>query len=75
MVIFAVPSTPVIDVDKCSRSVHSVVLVLCSPEHEYDVIDEYRVYYNSQQEEMQGIKVGKLYRLVRVHHYQTQKLG
>lgn len=41
-----VPNTPVVNMAKCSRSIHSVVLVLCSPEHEYEVLDGYRVYYS-----------------------------
>ncbi len=52
----AAPSTPVIDVPKCSRSASSVVIVLTPPENENDVIDGYYVYYCSG-EEKQGNQV------------------
>ena len=52
----AVPSKPQIAIGKCSRSMHSVVLVLCSPEAS-DVIDEYRVYYSTPQQQTLGQQV------------------
>ena len=40
----SVPSTPVVAVDKCSRSTTSVVVVLCAPTQGDEIIDEYRYY-------------------------------
>lgn len=48
--IISVPSTPDIDVLKCSRSASSVVLVLSPHVKEEDVIDGYQVYYCSDQQ-------------------------
>jgi hypothetical protein len=45
-----VPDTPHIDVPKCSRSTSSVVLVLCAPNQDGDVVDGYRVFYSIDQQ-------------------------
>jgi hypothetical protein len=45
-----VPDTPKIEVSKCSRSTSSVVLVLCAPSADCDVIDSYRVFYSKDQD-------------------------
>ena len=58
--IAAAPSTPVIDVPKCSRSSSSVVIVLSPPENESDVIDGYYVYYCSNEQRQAGDQVSIL---------------
>ena len=58
--ITAAPSTPVIDVPKCSRSSSSVVIVLSPPENESDVIDGYYVYYCSNEQRQAGDQVSVL---------------
>jgi len=45
-----VPNSPRINVSKCSRSTSSVVLVLCLPTYEYDVIDGYHVFFSTDRE-------------------------
>ena len=58
--ITAAPTTPVIDVPKCSRSSSSVVIVLSPPENESDVIDGYYVYYCSNEQRQAGDQVSGL---------------
>ena len=40
------PDKPVIEVEKCSRSVHSVVLVLPTTNLSCEVVDGYKVHYS-----------------------------
>ncbi|ELU18514.1 hypothetical protein CAPTEDRAFT_219840 [Capitella teleta] len=46
----SVPSTPEIDVSKVTRSNSSIVIVLCPPERDIDVLDAYKVYYCSEEQ-------------------------
>ena len=45
---FSAPSTPEIDIRKCSRSCHSVVLVLALPDDEFEVINGFHVFYSDR---------------------------
>ena len=54
---FPVPSTPAIDLPKCLRSSTSVVIVLCAPSNDHDVIDGYKVYYASERQRALGEQV------------------
>ncbi|KAK3104399.1 hypothetical protein FSP39_001158 [Pinctada imbricata] len=44
------PSTPSIDVTRCSRSEDTVVLVICPPNNIHDVIDQYEIHYCSEEQ-------------------------
>ena len=52
------PSTPAIDVGRCWRSLHSVVIVLCPLENDDDVVDGYEVLYCSNDQKTMGQQVG-----------------
>ncbi|KAL4220852.1 hypothetical protein ACF0H5_019119 [Mactra antiquata] len=44
------PSTPVVDVTRCSRSENSVVLALCPPSSVHEVVDLYEIHFCSEEQ-------------------------
>ncbi|XP_052760483.1 E3 ubiquitin-protein ligase Midline-1-like isoform X1 [Mya arenaria] len=44
------PSTPIVDVTRCSRSKDSVVLALCPPSSVHEVVDQYEVNFCSEEQ-------------------------
>eukprot|EP00918_Siedleckia_nematoides_P054876 GHVU01119821.1.p1 GENE.GHVU01119821.1~~GHVU01119821.1.p1 ORF type:complete len:609 (-),score=56.35 GHVU01119821.1:1770-3596(-) len=56
-----VPSTPGIDLSKCSRSTTSVVVVLFPPTNEWDVVDGYKVVYYTEEEKQAGTQQTMLF--------------
>lgn len=46
----APPSTPIVDVTRCSRSENSVVLALCPPSNVHEVVDQYEIHFCSEEQ-------------------------
>lgn len=44
------PSTPIVDVTRCSRSEDAVVLALCPPKSVHDLVDQYKVHFCSEEQ-------------------------
>ncbi|XP_060595573.1 E3 ubiquitin-protein ligase Midline-1-like isoform X2 [Ruditapes philippinarum] len=44
------PSTPIVDVTRCSRSESTVVLALCPPTNVHEVVDQYEVHFCSEEQ-------------------------
>ncbi|XP_045161107.1 E3 ubiquitin-protein ligase Midline-1-like isoform X2 [Mercenaria mercenaria] len=44
------PSTPIVDVTRCSRSENAVILALCPPTNVHEVVDQYEVHFCSEEQ-------------------------
>lgn len=55
---FTAPSTPIVDVTRCSRSENSVVLALCPPSNVHEVVDQYEIHFCSEEQKNVELEVG-----------------
>lgn len=57
--IILAPSTPIVDVTRCSRSENAVVLALCPPSNVHEVVDQYEVHFCSEEQKNIELEVSK----------------